>query len=189
MKWIGNRISFVDEKNYTTIVIVPEIKAWQKSVMGAWVGMWLAIGVTVLTSYFTFKLGNQEKIAVWVFMTFWAYFAYRVTRTFLWLMWGKELIKIDEAAFYYKKSIGRYGKSIPYYLENIKKMVVDMPKTGSIQYVWEASPWILGGERLAFDYGQKVIRFGRKIEEKEAKLLFNVIVKTIEDQLKRRKAN
>lgn len=189
MKWIGNRISFVDEKNFTTIVIMPETKTWQKSLMGAWVAMWAAIGVTVITSYFTFNLKNQEKIAVWVFMAFWAYFAYRVARTFFWIMWGKELIKIDEVAFNYKKSIRKFGKSTPYYFENIKKMSVEMPQTGSLQYVWEASPWIYGGERLAFDYAQKVIRFGRKLSEKDAKLLFSVITKRIEDQLKRRKSS
>lgn len=189
MKWIGKRISFVDEKNFTTIVIMPEVKTWQKGVMGAWVAMWFAIGSTVTISYFTMKLTNQEKIAVWVFMAFWAYYAYRVTRTFFWLMWGKELIKIDEVALNYKKSIRKYGKSNTYYLENIKKMNVDIPQMGSLQYVWEASPWINGGERLAFEHGQKVVRFARKIDEKDAKLLFNVITKRIEDQLRRRKVS
>jgi hypothetical protein len=102
-------------------------------------------------------------------------------------MWGKELIKVDEAAFTYKKSIKGYGRAIPYYLENINKMCVQMPEANSIQTAWESTPWIRGGERLEFEYMNQIVRFGRKIEEKEAKLLYNLINKRIEDQLKKRK--
>ena len=116
MKWIGERISFVDDKNKTTIVIYPENITWVKGAMGAWVAMWFTIGAAVVWSYFTFDLNEQEEIIIYVFMSFWAYYAVRVTRSFMWMMWGKELIKIDEVAFYYKRSIRKYGKSVPYYL-------------------------------------------------------------------------
>jgi hypothetical protein len=187
MKWIGNRISIVDDKGKTTIVIRPEDKIWVKSLMGSWTAMWYTIGVTVVWSYFMFELTKQEKIAVFVFMTFWAYYAIRVTRTFLWIMWGRELIKINEASFLYKKSIKSYGKAVPYYLENIQKIAVNFPERNSLQWAWESSPWIQGGERLEFEYKGKIVRFARKLNEKDAKLLFNLITKRIEDQLKKRK--
>jgi hypothetical protein len=120
-----------------------------------------------------------------VFITFWAYYAMKVLRSFSWIMWGKELVKIDEAAFYYKKSVRNFGKSTPYYLENIKKIELLQPKERSIQTVWEASPWIRGGERIEFEYLGKVIRFGRKLEEKEAKLLFNLVTKRIEERMRK----
>jgi hypothetical protein len=187
MKWIGNRISFEDDKLKTTIVIRPEDKPLVKALMGAWVAMWMVIGVTVAWYYFNFDMTKQEKIIVFVFMTFWFYYAFRVFRSFFWIMWGKELIKIDEAALTYKKSIKGYGRAIPYYLENINKMCVQMPEANSIQTAWESTPWIRGGERLEFEYMNQIVRFGRKIEEKEAKLLYNLIKKRIEDQLKKRK--
>ena len=73
MKWIGNRVSFVEDKIKTTIVVYPEDKVWVNALMGAWISMWLVIGATVVWSYFNFKLNNQEKISVFVFMTFWFY--------------------------------------------------------------------------------------------------------------------
>jgi hypothetical protein len=121
-------------------------------------------------------------------MTFWAYYAIKVIRSFFCLMWGKELIKIDEAAFFYKKSIKGYGKSIPYYLDNIKKIALFHPKEKSIQAVWEASPWIRGGERIEFEYLGKMVRFGRKLNEKEAKLLFTLITKRMEERLRKIKS-
>lgn len=186
MKWIGKRISFKDEKNKTTIAIVPEQNFLVNGLMGAWVAMWTTIGAIVIWSFFYLTLTDQEMIILVVFLSFWVYYFVRVTRSFLWLMWGKEFIKIDETAFTYKRSIRGYGKATPYYLENISKMRMFTPKEKSFQSVWESSPWVRGGERLEFDYFQKVIRFGRKLEEKDAKLLFQLVSKRIDGHLRKK---
>lgn len=187
MKWIGKQISFVDDKIRTTIVIEPDVAFWIRGLMGAWVSMWLVIGGTVVWSYFNFQLKQQEQIIIFVFMTFWVYYAVKVLRSFAWIMWGKELIKIDEAAFYYKRSVKNYGRSTPYYFENIKKISLYHPKERSIQTVWETSPWVRGGERIEFEYLGKPIRFGRKLNEKDAKLLFNLVTKRIDERMRKLK--
>lgn len=186
MKWIGKRVSVVDDKLKTTLVIYPEKKPLITGLMGAWVAMWLAIGATVVWAFFSLELSNQEKVIIFVFMTFWAYYAVRVIRAFFWLLWGNEFLKVNETALTIKKSIKGYGRAIPYYLENIKKMNLIVPEEGSFQAIWESSAWIKGGERIEFEYLGKPIRFGRKLEEKDAKLLFNLITKRMEEQLKRR---
>lgn len=185
MKWIGERISFVDDKNKLTVVIYPESTGWIKSVMGAWFAMWMMIGISVTFYYFTTNLEQNVKIALFVFMTFWSYYAIRVGRSFFWLLWGKELIKIDEAALIYKKSIRTYGKARHYLLDNISKMRMFEAKAGSFQTVWEASPWVKGGERLEFDYLGKNVRLGRKINEKDGKLLFKLLTKRIDQNVRK----
>ena len=187
MKWIGERISFVDDQNKLTVVIYPEAKGLTKSIMGAWFAMWIMIGAIVVWSYLTFKLTEQENIIIYIFMAFWVYFAVRVGRSFFWLLWGKELIKVDEAAFYYKKSIKTYGSAKRYLLENISKMRTHEIKEGSFQAIWEASPWVKGGERLEFDYLAKVVRFGRKISDKDGKLLFKLLSKRIDQNIRKLK--
>ncbi len=184
MKWIGQRISFIEDKKRTTIVIYPQEASWVKGLMGAWFAMWIMIGAIIIWSYFTFNLSSKENVILFVFMFFWAYYAIKVSRAFFWLLWGKELIKIDEAALHYKKSIRNYGRSHPYFFENIKKIAVFQSKEKSFQSVWENSPWIRGGERIDFEYQGRIIRFARKLEEKEAKLLFQLITKKIEERLK-----
>ncbi len=185
MKWIGERISFVDDKHKMTVVIYPESTGWIKSLMGAWFAMWMSIGVSVAVYYFTTPLDQNTKIALVVFMAFWSYYAVRVGRSFFWLLWGKELIKIDEAALIYKKSIRTYGKAKRYLLDNISKMRIYEVKQGSFQSVWEASPWVKGGETLEFDYHGKTIRFGRKINEKDGKLLFKLLTKRIDQNVRK----
>lgn len=82
MKWIGKRISFVEDKNKTTIIVYPEDVTWVKALMGAWVGMWISIGAVITWAYFNVDLSEQENIILIVFMAFWLYFAVKVIRSF-----------------------------------------------------------------------------------------------------------
>ena len=186
MKWIGNRISYLDEQGKTTFIITPEQVGMIKALMGAWVFMWFAIGVTIGWSYFTFTFSEQEKIILGIFMVFWLYYFIRVGRTFLWILYGREYIKVDKISLTIKTSIRTYGRAKEYYLENIKKVRVSVPKENSFQAAWENSPWIRGGERIEFDYLGKTIRFGRKLNQQDSKLLFQILTKRIEDQLKKK---
>jgi hypothetical protein len=187
MKWIGKRISYVDQENKSTFIITPENVGFVKALIGAWFFMWIAIGAVISWAWATFDLKEQEKIALFVFMIFWAYYFVRIGRMFLWLLFGSEFIKVDKISLTIKTAIKSYGKSKEYYLENIEKIRVHVPEKKSFQAAWENSPWIRGGERLEFDYRGKTIRFGRKLDEKEAKLLFQVLTKRIEDQLRKKK--
>jgi hypothetical protein len=187
MKWIGNRISYVDQENKSTIIITPENVGFVKALIGAWFFMWIAIGAVISWSFFTFQLKEQEKIALVVFMVFWTYYFVRIGRMFLWLLYGSENLKIDKIALTLKTAIKKYGKSKEYYIENIEKIRMFVPEKKSFQAAWENSPWIRGGERLEFDYRGKTIRFGRKLTEQEAKQLFQLITKRLDDQLKKKK--
>jgi len=179
VKWIGNRISFIDQKDKTTIVIDPSKNAWISAIMGAWLGMWYAIGGTVIWALNVMTLKNQEQLILWIFLVFCLYYAWRVTMSFIWNLRGQEYIKIDQEAFYLKKSLRHIGKTHQYFFENIKNFKYELPKQGGFQDVWESSPWINGGERFEFDYFNQKIRFGRKLTETEAKLLYQLLNKKI----------
>ncbi len=185
MKFIGNRTSFVDDTKKTTIIITPENVFWHKGLMSAWFSMWIVIGFTMMWALNTFKLNQQEKLIVIIFLVFWFYYAFKVGKSLFWILWGKELIKIEKDGLTIKRSIKGYGKSTTYFLENIQKIRVTQPKENSFQAVWENSPWVQQGERIEFDYISKTIRFAKKLNEKDSKLLFNLITKRIELYLKK----
>jgi hypothetical protein len=184
MKWIGERISFVEDKDRITFVVYPEKKPLYTALIGAWCAMWLTIGIIMVWAGLTFELNDQEQIITFVFLCFWVYYAQRVGRSFLWLLYGKEMLKINEATFTVKRAIRKLGKAHSYFHENITKMTLVQPKDNSFQAAWEKSPWVVGGERIAFEHMGKVIRFGRKLPEKESKLLFNMITKRIEGKVR-----
>ncbi len=153
--------------------------------MGSWLFMWMSVGIATISYSFTYTLTQQESIIVVVFLVFWTYYAVRVTRAFLWLVFGKELIKIDETGIHLKRSIKRFGRSNLYLFGNIVDIQFDVPDKGSWQSAWESSPWINGGERITFAYFGKIVRFGRKLEEKDTKLLFNLVVKRMQERSKK----
>jgi hypothetical protein len=182
MKLISTRVSFSSKNDITTIVILPEKNVWVNAMMGMWLAMWWVIGCVLLWSLFNLKLNEQEKLIIYIFFVFWAYYAFKVTKSFLWLLYGKELLKIDEVGISLKKSLLTFGQASPFYFENIKSISYSIPASGSFQAVWEASPWVTDGERITFEYFEKPIRFGRKLNEKESAEIVNIINKKIKSK-------
>lgn len=195
MKFIGEQISFVESDTKTTILIIPKTSGVFRALFGAWVAMWIVIGIAAVWGWFTFigkdkdqSVNNQQEIFMWIFMAFWTYYFIRVIRSFLWVMFGREFIKIDKISFSMKRGIGQFGKMNEYFLENISKMEMHLPKEKSFQQAYENSPWIQGGERIQFEYLTKTYRFGRKLNEKDAKMLFQFVTKKVEFYQKKNKS-
>jgi len=61
MNWIGNRISFIDSKGKTTIVISPEKNYLITALMGAWLAMWITIGCTVFLVAFLSSIIKSRR--------------------------------------------------------------------------------------------------------------------------------
>ncbi|MEJ6686136.1 MAG: hypothetical protein QNK70_02515 [Crocinitomicaceae bacterium] len=179
MKKIGDRISFEDSKFKTTVVIIPERNHFVNMLMGAWLGMWYCIGAVVIWSLFHLVLLEQERIILYIFLLFWCYYAFRISKSYLWLLFGKELLKLNKDAFFIKRSFFRYGKLTPYYYDNIADFHFEIPEGRTIQAIWESSPWVSGGERFEFEYFGKVKKFGRKLNQRDSKLLSNLLISKI----------
>lgn len=185
MKWIGKRISFVDKKEYLTFVIYPPDIGIKLPVIFTWTLVWYIIGATVLSQLFL-DYQEKEKIVMIIFLSFWLYYAVRVTRTLLYLKWGREYIKLDKTALRIKNATGKYGKANQYFLENITKFSILELKENSFQAIYEDSPWVRGTNKMQFEYLGKTVSFGRKLPEKDAKLLFNLMTKRIEQFLRKK---
>lgn len=181
MKWIGERISYRDHKNpYTTLVITPERTAWKDALMLAWLLMFSFIGVYILYELFTVNHLKNEKIALVTFFSFWVYFEWKVLKAFLWLRFGKENIRVDPEYVWVKKSIGKYGKAKNYLIENVKNISARTPSEKSFSYQFESSYWVVGGERVLFEYLGRSVHFGRKLDEQDAKLLAKFFEKRVQ---------
>lgn len=186
MKWIGERISFVDKKNSISFVIYPPKLGRKKGLLFTWFFLWILIGAYVTAQMFQ-EYTNEEKLALFIFMVFWLYFAIRVGRTMLFLLFGREYIKLDNNSLRIKKATGTYGKSKQYFIENITKFSLVKQKDNSFQKVYDESLWVRGSNRIQFEYFQKKNSFGRKLEENDAEIMFKVITKRIEKYLNAKK--
>jgi hypothetical protein len=184
MKWISERISVKKHANFTTIVISPTKNFWTTLLLGSWLSMWFVIGVLVISSFYMFDLKNQEKIILWIFLSFWVFYFLRIGRTFLWIHYGQELIKLGEFSVDYKRSIFKYGKAHIIFHENISGFSSHFPKENSFEAVWESSPWISGGERIFLETKLKTYKIGRKLTVQET----HSLIDTMKIHVKKRKA-
>lgn len=193
-KNIGDRISMVDHERSTTVVILPKRILWKDIVLIAWVLAFSFVGIYVIYllffggmnelsvgENFDEEIRKQQIIYLAIFTGFWIYFEYLTVKTTLWYLYGKELILIDTEGLSVKRSILSYGKAHRYFYENIKKLRYEKPDNTSLSQFMNTAYWSLGNDAIYLEYGGKKKSFGRRIEEKEAKLL----LRFIQDRLKK----
>ena len=196
---IGDRISAKDhEDKSTTIVILPKRTFWKEALLTLWLAGFTFIGAVAIYVLATgvdqlnglpdmdVEAYNNQKVYLIVFIGFWLYFEYKVAAAWLWYRFGKELILIERTSIRVKKSILGYGKAKSYLIENIKKFSIIKEDKLSFGNFFQNSFWALGTDILTFEYFGKVKTFGRRVEDKEGKLLQRLIDDRVRKQLKRK---
>jgi hypothetical protein len=194
-KRIGDRISYIDDKSSCSIVILPKRVRWKEAVLFAWLLAYSFVGLYMIYLLFfglhtidnTGIEGNPEeilknqKIYLTVFIAFWAYFEYKVVRGFLWLVKGKELIKIAGGELIIKQSIFNYGKANKYFIDNVKNFELVEHKSFSFGFDYENAFWRQGTDSLILSVNGKDIGFGKKLNTKDA----NLLLRLMKDRMKK----
>jgi len=198
-KLIGDRISTYTEKEFTSIIVYPKRTRWKETVLFTWVIAFSIIGfymIYLLIGGGLEKIDNtglegdsaeilkNQKIYLGVFVGFWIYFEYKVVKGLLWLTLGKEMIKISKDTLSIKNSIISYGKSNSYFFENIKGMGLVQHEKLSFGFDYENAFWRKGTDSIIFEHRAKAVSFGRKLDEKESRLLHRFIIDRIKKQSK-----
>jgi len=181
-KQISERVSYTEDQDELTIVITGQIERWQEGLVVIWLIAWSVCGIYVFTQLFG-DYPRESKLGFMVYVAFWGYFEYKLVRTTLWRLWGRELIKIDSDGIMIKNDVSSYGKSTRYILENVSSFSLCEKVERSFSGVYSKSFWVLGGETLGFEYFGKQVAFGRQLEKKEAETLFHLLHKRIKRML------
>ena len=99
MKWIGNRVSYEDHKDFLTMIISSKTDHWKMLVMLIWFLIWLSCGLVIFYFLFFTQEIQDQKNYFYTFLVFWTYFLYKVIRVLIWRRFGIEFIRIDEDKF------------------------------------------------------------------------------------------
>ncbi len=187
MKTIGDRISLKNHENYTTLIISTKIERWKETLMLTWIVAWTFCGAVFLYFLLDQEINKDEKLFMFIVLIFWAYFEYRIVKTFLWRKYGVEYIKIDEDKFSIKKSILSYGKAKEYFTQQIEPKKVESLKQNpkSFSKVMNDSFWIIGEGAVRFEDKGNYIYFGHQLESEESEKL----AKEVRRVLKKYKRN
>lgn len=199
IKWIGDRISTKDHQDHTTIIIYPKKEKVKEFLLLLWV-----LGFTFVGIYMFYlllwglddvlvngddveEIRDKQKIYLIVFLGFWIYFEYKTVMALLWYKFGKELIKIDDVAVSIKRSIFSYGKASRYLFENIKDFKTVEQDNTTFSHFFDNAYWTIGTDALSFSYFGKTKLFGRRLDEKSAKLLLRFIDDRVKKRMRKKK--
>jgi hypothetical protein len=176
MKVIGERVSILKKENLLSIVILPYSDKRKMAVMLLWLMAWTVCGIVVFANYF--KVTDKDsKLFIIIYLSFWAYFEYKITRAFMWRKYGKEKLWITNGVVHYKQEINKRGKIKEFDYSLIQNLIFIEREETSFASVINSSFWIKGDERIEFTCQLKRIRFGMQLTDKEAK----AIIKEISD--------
>jgi len=174
MKVIGERVSILEKDNLFSLVILPFKDPKKLLFMFLWLMAWTVCGIIVFVNYFQVQDKNA-KLFILVYLAFWVYYEYKITRAFIWRRSGKEKLWIADGTVHYQQEISKRGKIQKFDFSLIQDLVLIEQEELSFAEVINNSFWIKGGERIAFSCQHKTIRFGMQLTDKEAKAIIHEI--------------
>lgn len=176
MKVIGDRISVIKKEGLLSIVILPTTDKKKLGLMMLWLMAWTICGLIVLANYF--KVQDQSsKLFIIVYLSFWAYYEFKISRAFIWKKWGKEKLWVQKGILHYQREIQKKGKVKEYNIDLINDLKLIETNDNNFSDFIGQSFWIKGGERIELSYQAKTISFGMQLKTEEA----NIILKEIQE--------
>ena len=180
MKIIGERISVLKKDNLLSIVILPTTDKKKLALLFLWLMAWTVCGIIVLANYP--RLTDQSsKLFVIVYLSFWLYFEYSITKAFIWKKFGREKLWIQDGQIHYQREVNKRGKVMSANLDLVSKLsLIDLSRT-SLADTINQSFWVKGGERLQFTVQGKVYRCGMQLSDEEARTVLREMNSFIPD--------
>jgi hypothetical protein len=179
MKVIGKRISILKKEKVLSIVILPTTENAKLGLMFLWLMAWTVCGLLVAINYF--KITNPDaKLFIIVYLSFWAYYEFKIVRTFIWKKWGKEKIWVQDGLLHYQREVNHKGKIKEFNPELISELkLIDISQTNFGDFI-NQSFWVKGGETIEFTYMGKRVTMAMQVSTEEAR----VVLQELKDYIK-----
>ena len=163
--------------------ILIKIKAYKDDgkqvVLTVWLMAWTLCGLAIISQIF-FEPEPKMKTMLLVFTAFWAYFEYMVIKVFKWRRSGEEQLLITENKIHFGRTYNNRGFLKPYRKDLINKVRRVDEDENSFTKTFGNSYWVIGGQKLYFSAGGKMVYFGLRISDKEANHLMKIINKELD---------
>ncbi len=174
VKVISERVSYKAEPGALQLIILGRIERWKETLLAAWLLLWTVCGIIAIRE-FVLNPEREMRMVLFVFLFFWGYYLWRVGKVWLYRRGGNELIRIAGEELTLKRSIYTYGKAKTYYIPNIEKFEAIVLIKKSFAYTYENAWWVLGGEKLGFEYQGRHVKFAMQLTDAEAAAVYALL--------------
>lgn len=173
-KIIGKRIKFNRDSNQISISINQRVKPWQEGLIFAWVAVWVICGFFFVSQYFISE-DEKQKLFIIAFLGFWLYLLFKAMQILIWRLSGSEDIVIQKDVLNYKKSYAGIGKVKKIEINSISNLGLVKYGEKSFKKSYESYFWSMGAEKIGFNSAKRHILIGMQLEDKDAKLLLELM--------------
>lgn len=181
------RATYVDDGMALRVILPPRRSPFVIVFLAGWLGMWFfaakSAGGELLRSG---PNGDQGFLAIW--LTIWIIGGVLAAFTFLWMLFGREIIELRPDQLIVRKTLLGIPRSRGYDVTQVKDLragpvVLSMLDGSVLQGLFDpkrrrqyglaqaAEMWGLAGGPIVFDYGPRTIRCGAALDEAEAKII------------------
>jgi hypothetical protein len=178
MEVISDRVSILNKDKVLSIVILPTADKKKLGLLFLWLMAWTVCGVLVFVNYFS--LTNQDaKLFVIIYLSFWAYFEFKIARAFSWKKFGKEKIWFKNGKLHYQRELNGRGKIKEFDPALINDLTAKEIDERDFSDFINKSFWIKGGERIQFQYQGRYILMGLQLSDRETLAVFKYLQNSV----------
>lgn len=154
------------DKHGAKITVSGRSEPWKVTALTAWLAAWLFCGVVVI--YELMHTEQREmKLFLVVFLVFWAYFMWKISRVWRYRKGGYEALDIGPDKVTLTRKTGGAPKSTVFSVDEIGAPEKVPISEKSFTYIYENQWWVLGGERIGIKTDRRYIRFGMQLDARE----------------------
>ena len=146
---IGDRITFDQTEDRLRVDIRQGIAPGQMALLTAWLVAWFVLEAAVIFFWIQDSSEGNAALGYAIYSAFWAFFAFRIGKVWLWRMRGREVLVIDRKGLSIAMAFGERG--LPDFFAHgaysLPKRIVDNPQ--QILRTFEKAFWSVGAKRCS----------------------------------------
>ena len=154
---IGDRITFEQSDDQLRVDIRQGIPPTQMSLLTLWLLLWFSLEAVVLYFWTQEPSQGNASLGYAIYSAFWAFFAFRISKVWLWRKRGVEVITVDRRGISVANAFGQRG--LPDFIAHGAyspiRRIEENPQ--QILRTFEQAFWSMGGETLQFSSGKRTM--------------------------------
>ena len=182
---IGARIAFRwsgrgTESEQLRIDITQQTSARNMGLLSVWLVLWLSLEAVVLYFWTQEPTAGNAWLGYAIYSAFWAFFAFRMSKVWLWRRRGTEVITVDRRGVSVAMTFGQRGLPDFFAHGAFKGLRRVEENPTQIMRTFEQAFWSMGGETLQFNAGRRTMVFGKQLVDRDADGLLRLLRPAIE---------
>ena len=177
---MGGRIAFRwsrrgTESEQLRVDITQQTSARNMALLSVWLLLWLSLEAVVLYVWTQEPTAGNAWLGYAIYSAFWAFFAFRIGKVWLWRRRGTEVITVDRRGVSVAMAFGQRGLPDFFAHGTFKDLRRVEENPTQIMRTFEQAFWSMGGETLQFNAGRRTMVFGKQLGNRDADALLRLL--------------